>query len=205
MGLKKMNKEAQNVVEEQLTTSDMLKDASIIMTEASKAIANTRATLAKRTDRNSKRMLREADSSLAVSDMIKNNTIDLSIILERQPKKEDFKFPKRYTILLAEAQKRMSKSSFMFPSPKSVANAFIELLPDGTPKDEMLLRISHFLARCDLVRSGTLVSSICRRLIQGAYVKEMLSRNPEMVLPKEQTDLMVSCLAAVAAFVNKVK
>ena len=199
-----MTKDITSMQDENVSTKELLESSKIISREMGEQLSSIVQSLSGRTDRNTRRILREVERARQSTDMVANNSVDLSVMLMKQPHPRDFRFVNRAALLRRIATVRFTTSTFMFPDPVSATNAFLTLLPAGADPKEMELRIAHFMAHINIRQEGTLVSSVLRRLIQAAACKRVLDEHPETVMTQDQIDIMTSALAACASFVSKV-
>jgi hypothetical protein len=181
---------------------DLQRDAGVMVEDMIQHVSSIRDRIGDAAGPQAERLRKETGRLLAQLESTRPGVVDMSCFLHRQPSAEDFKFPGRVNALIPGARRRMEKSKFMFPEPKSVVEA-ASVLVDEKDAPEARLRVAHYLAHMNMTQDGLAASAASRRLLQAASIASALAAGKE--LPEDQVNLMAAAKAALASFLYEAR
>ena len=144
----------------------------------------------------SERLIRNIEATRA-------GVVDLRPFLSNQPSDSDFGFPTRINVLATAARHRLAKSKFYFPDPRVVVEAAAALWSDEKSRDELKLRIVHYLSKMSAAQDGLPVSAACRRIIEAAAIEDKVRRGDQV--DPDQIELATAARAALHAFMSEAR
>jgi hypothetical protein len=181
---------------------DLRRDAETMVNDMITNVTSIREKLNGAEGKGADRLRKETNRLLNSLEAARPGVVDMTCFLNRQPSEQDLTFVGRVEALVPEARRRLDKTKYMFPEPRSIIDSITQLCP---PEDaaELRIRIAHYLAKMNMVQDGLAASTASRRLLQAAAAcKGMESGIP---VPPESADLMVAAKAALGSFLYEAR
>jgi hypothetical protein len=181
---------------------DLRRDAETMVNDMITNVTSIREKLNGAAGKGADRLRKETNRLLNSLEAARPGVVDMTCFLNRQPSEQDLSFSGRVEALVPEARRRLDKTKYMFPEPRSIIDSVTQLCP---PDDaaELRIRIAHYLAKMNMVQDGLAASTASRRLLQAAAAcKGMEAGIP---VPQESADLMAAAKAALGSFLYEAR
>lgn len=197
-----MTEVTEQQVDPVVTTQELQRDATTMVEDMIQHVSSLREKLDGAEGKKAEQLRRETGRLLNSLEASRPGVVDLCVFLNKQPKEDEFQYPQRVDVLLPEARRRMEKSKYMFPEPRSVVQA-VAILADEADVAELRHRVAHYLSRMNMVQDGLAASTACRRLLQAAGVATAIAAGKAM--PQEQIDILAAAKASLGSFLYEAR
>ena len=181
---------------------DLRRDAETMVNDMITNVTSIREKLGTAEGKGAERLRKETNRLLNSLEAARPGVVDMTCFLNRQPSEQDLSYVDRVEALIPEARRRLDKTKYMFPEPRSIVDSVTQLCQ---PEDaaELRIRVAHYLAKMNMVQDGLAASTATRRLLQAAAACKGIENG--MPVPPESENLMVAAKAALGSFLYEAR